>query len=133
MRTSMIYRAVLFVALAAALAHRPLQMGALVVPGDQLAVDLEHADLGAVAGDHLAAAFLEFVETPYHVRFHRPRFLGMIVVVGDESNGAAPPMTGHFGAAGLLDLQVDRRQPRAKFGREKRRTAEGTPKETQCA
>src|SRR5690242_10450759 len=39
----------------AALAHRPLQMSALVVPGDQLAVDLEDADLGAVAGNHLAA------------------------------------------------------------------------------
>src|SRR5215510_4343002 len=51
----------------AALAHRPLQVGTLVVPGDEFAVDLEHADLGAVAGDHLAAALVELVEPPYHV------------------------------------------------------------------
>src|ERR1700682_6203339 len=54
----------------AALADRALQMGALVVPGDQLAIDLEHADLGSVAGDHLATAVVELVEAPYHVGFH---------------------------------------------------------------
>src|ERR1700722_5437425 len=55
----------------AALAHRSLQVGALVVPGDQLAVDLEHADLGPIAGNHLATAFRKLVEAPYDVGFHR--------------------------------------------------------------
>src|SRR5258707_14666999 len=32
----------------AAPAHRPAPMGALIVPGDQLALDIEDADLGAV-------------------------------------------------------------------------------------
>src|SRR5215471_17898683 len=51
----------------AALAHRALQMGALIVPGDKLAIDLEYADLDAVARDHLATAFGELVEATNHV------------------------------------------------------------------
>src|ERR1700736_4880122 len=64
-----------------ALAHRPLQMSALVVPGDKLAVDLEHADLGAVTGNHLAAAFGKLVDAPDHVRFHLERFPGATVLL----------------------------------------------------
>jgi hypothetical protein len=36
----------------------------LIVPGDELATDLEHADLGTVAGDDLAAALGEFLDPP---------------------------------------------------------------------
>src|ERR1700687_5113586 len=54
----------------APLADRTLPMGALIVPGHELAIDLEHADLGAVAGHHLAAAFGELLDLPDRVRLH---------------------------------------------------------------
>src|SRR5882724_10078844 len=54
----------------APLADRALPMGALIVPGDELAIDLEHADLDAVAGHHLAAAFAELVGFSDRVRLH---------------------------------------------------------------
>src|ERR1700709_1393125 len=69
-------------ALDPALAHRTLQMSALVVPRDKLAVDLEHADLCSVAGNHLAAAFGKLVDAPDHVGFHLERFPGTTVLGG---------------------------------------------------
>src|SRR5882724_10253472 len=54
----------------ASLADRALPMGALIVPGDELAIDLEHADLDAVAGHDLAAAFGKLVDSCDRVRLH---------------------------------------------------------------
>ena len=48
----------------APLANRPAPMRALVIPGDQLAIDHEDADLGAVARNHLALAIREFADLP---------------------------------------------------------------------
>jgi hypothetical protein len=41
----------------AALADRPAAMGALIVPCDQLTIDVEDADLDAVAGNHATLPF----------------------------------------------------------------------------
>ena len=40
----------------AALTDRPAAMGALIVPGDEFAIDVEDADFGAVAGNDPAVA-----------------------------------------------------------------------------
>src|SRR5262249_7056822 len=48
----------------AALADRTLTMRALIVPGDDLAIDFEHADLGAIAGDDPAASLGELLDPP---------------------------------------------------------------------
>src|SRR4030081_958970 len=71
----------------AALGHRTLQMSALVVPGAAPPPALEHADLGGVAGNHLAAAFGELVDAPDHVGFHLERFPGAtVLLVANLSN-----------------------------------------------
>src|SRR5579859_3009143 len=57
----------------AALAHRPATMGALIIPGNELAIYIEHANLGAVAGDHPPLALAEFIDTPDHKRLHATR------------------------------------------------------------
>src|SRR5580704_7601501 len=54
----------------AALAHRPAAMCALIIPGDEFAIDHEHADLGAVAGYDPSLAVREFPDAPYHKGFH---------------------------------------------------------------
>jgi hypothetical protein len=41
-------------------------MGALIVPGDELAIDVEDADFGAVAGNHPPRSHGEFLDPPHH-------------------------------------------------------------------
>src|SRR6266849_1144230 len=54
----------------AALAHRPAAMGTLIVPGDQIAIDIEDADLGAVAGNHPTLAVRQLADPPHHKGLH---------------------------------------------------------------
>src|SRR5262245_3068677 len=54
----------------ASLAHGAGPMGALIVPGDELAIDLEHADLDAVAGHDLAPALGKLVDSSDRVGLH---------------------------------------------------------------
>src|SRR5262252_9075461 len=54
----------------AALAYRPATMGALIVPRNQLAIDVEDADLGAVAGNHPPLSLGQFVNPSHHEGFH---------------------------------------------------------------
>src|SRR5499427_10815199 len=54
----------------AALAHRSAPMGALIVPRNQLAIDVEDADLGAVAGNHPPLSLGQFVNPSHHEGFH---------------------------------------------------------------
>src|SRR5215475_5131786 len=54
----------------AALTHRPATMGALIVPRDQLAIDVEDADFGAVAGNHAPLSLDQFVNPSNHKVFH---------------------------------------------------------------
>src|SRR5215831_10795063 len=54
----------------AALTHRPATMGALIVPRDQLAIDVEDADFGAVAGNHAPLSLDQFVNPSNHEGFH---------------------------------------------------------------
>src|SRR5260370_24982577 len=57
----------------APLADRSRPMGALIVPGDQLAIDLEHADLDAIAGHDFAAALGKLIDSPDRIRLHSTR------------------------------------------------------------
>src|SRR6266446_451493 len=54
----------------AALADRPAAMGALIVPRDQLAIDIEHADFGAVAGNHPPLTLGQLADPPHNEGFH---------------------------------------------------------------
>src|SRR5712691_1103097 len=54
----------------AALTDRPAAMGALIVPRNELAIDVEDADLGAVAGNHPPLSLGQFVDPPHHEGFH---------------------------------------------------------------
>jgi hypothetical protein len=54
----------------ATLADRPAAMGALIVPGDQLAADVENADFGAVAGHHPALPLGDLTDSRDHEGLH---------------------------------------------------------------
>src|SRR5882672_6605967 len=54
----------------APLADRALSMRALIVPGDELAIDLEYADLDAIAGHDLPAALGQLVDFSDRVGLH---------------------------------------------------------------
>src|ERR1700685_2807730 len=54
----------------AALAYGPATVRTPVIPGDELAIDHEDADLCAVARNHLAVAIREFADTPHHIGLH---------------------------------------------------------------
>ena len=73
---------------------RPWQTGpaavrALVVPGDELAVDLEHADLGAVARHDPAVAVLELVRGPPDRTWASPGRSSACRFIGSEYGPAA--------------------------------------------
>jgi hypothetical protein len=53
-----------------ALAHRSAAMGALIVPGHQLALDIEDADFGAIAGNHPPLALRELADPRRHKGLH---------------------------------------------------------------
>src|SRR5258708_30618976 len=53
----------------AALANRPPAMGTLIVPRDPLAIDVENADFGAVAGNHPPLSLRHLTHPPPHPRF----------------------------------------------------------------
>src|SRR5262252_1016436 len=72
----------------AALAHRPTAMGALIVPGDQLAIDIEDADFSAIAGNYAPLALRQFADPPDHERLHRSFLISVNVVACSTSRCA---------------------------------------------
>src|SRR5712671_6641136 len=54
----------------AALADRSAAMGALIVPRNELAIDVEDADFGAVAGNHPPLSLGQLADPPHHEGFH---------------------------------------------------------------
>src|SRR5262249_19630974 len=54
----------------APLANRPAPVCAPVIPGDELTIDLEDADLRAVTRDHLALAVRKLIDAPDNIGLH---------------------------------------------------------------
>src|SRR5262249_18605070 len=75
-----------------ALADRPAAMGALIVPRNEFAIDIEAADFSTVAGNHPSLSLSQFVDPPHHEGFHLwfPQHAGLDIEACDPLPSLCP-------------------------------------------